>query len=153
MAYIFTNLTSIHGRRIAVSATGAIVDREGYAAGMIDASGVRVTAAKSFSEMVSSSGSVLQSSGVSVLSSGTATSVNLNLYAPSSGQDKEVFSLASATTVILETSATGIYFTSTAGDSTRLTFSGSGGTKGECVILRGLTASRWLVLQKTGGVT
>lgn len=152
MPNIHTNLTSIHGRRIAMSATGAIVDREGYGAGMIDSSGVRISPFRSFSEAVSSSGAVLQSSGISYVASGTATAIGLYLYAPSSGQDKEVFCLASASVVTLDTSATGIYFTSTAGDSTRLTFSAGGGVKGQRVILRGLSTSRWAVLSQTAGV-
>lgn len=153
MPNIFSGFSSIHGRRVVISSSGAICDREGYAAGMIDSSGVRQTPAKSYVEAISSSGAVLASSGLSYFSSATSTARNFNLYGPSSGQDKELFSLSSATTMVVETSVSGVYFVTTGAESTALTFSAATGTKGERVILRGLSSSRWAILSKTAGVS
>lgn len=151
-AKLFSRLTSIHGRRIAMSATGAIVDKNGFGAVMADASGVLQSAFKSAVEQVSSSAAVLAGVGMSYLSSGTATARNFTLAAPSSGQLKEIFSLSSASAITIETTATGIFFVSTGASSTALTFSGSN-VFGESVTLRGLSSTRWAILQKTAQVT
>ena len=149
---LFSRLTSIHGRRIAMSATGAIVDKNGFGAVMADASGVVQSAMKSVVEAISSSGAVLSAKGMSYLSSGTATARNFTISAPSSGQLKEIFSLSSASVITLETTATGIFFVSTGASSTSLTFGGAN-VFGESVILRGLSSTRWAVLNKTAQVT
>ena len=149
---LFSRLTSIHGRRIAMSATGAIVDKNGFGAVMADASGVIQSAMKSVVEAISSSGAVLAAKGMSYLSSGTATARNFTISAPSSGQYKEIFSLSSASVITLETTATGIFFVSTGTSSTALTFGGAN-VFGESVTLRGLSSTRWAVLSKTAQVT
>ena len=148
MAVIFDRLTDIHGRRISMSATGAIVDREGFGAVMADASGVLQSVFKSAVETVSSSAAVLSGVGMSVLSSGSATSRTFTLPAPSSGQEKEIFSVSSASVITLETTATGIHFISTNASSTALTFGGAT-AYGSSIKLRGLSATRWSVLSKS----
>lgn len=153
MANLYTRLTSIHGRRIAMSATGAIVDKNGFGAVMADSSGVLQTITKSAVELISSSGAALVAYGMSYFSSATSTSRNFTLAAPSSGQEKVVFSLSSATTILLETTATGIFFVSTGASSTAMTFSAGGGAFGETITLRGLSSTRWAVLRKTNQVT
>ena len=153
MANLFTRLTSIHGRRIAMSATGAIVDKSGYGAVVTDSSGVLQTIIKSAVEYISSSGAALVAYGMSVFSSATSTSRNFTIVAPSSGQEKFIFSLSSATTMVLETTTTGIFFVSTGASSTALTFSAANGSLGETVYLMGLSSTRWAVLRKTGQVT
>lgn len=150
---IFTRLTGIHGRRIAMSATGAIVDKNGYGAVMADASGVLQTIIKTFVELISSSGSTLAARGLSVFSSATATAREFTILAPSSGQQKEVFSLSSATTITLDTTATGIFFVTTGASSTRVTFSLAGGVFGETMTITGFSSTRWLVTRKTAAIT
>lgn len=152
MPNLFTRLTSIHGRRIAMSATGAIVDKNGYGAVMADSSGVLQTAAKTYVEAISSSGSVLSASGLSYLSAGTATSQNFTIAAPSSGLGKEIFSLSSASTILIETTATGIFFVTTGASSTAMTFSGTN-NYGQTITLRGLSSTRWAALHKTSQIT
>lgn len=152
MANVYTNLTSPHGRRLAMSATGAIVDKNGYGAVMADSSGVLQTPIKSYVEAISSSAAVLSASGLSYFSSGTATAQNFTIGAPSSGLEKEIFSLSSASTITLETTATGIFFVSTGASSTALTFSGTNNF-GQTVTLRGLSATRWAVRSKTSQIT
>lgn len=149
---LFSRLSSIHGRRIAMSSTGAIVDKNGYGAVVADASGVLQSAFKSAVELISSSGAVLAAVGMSYLSSGTATSRNFTILAPSSGQHKEIFSLSSASVIVLETTATGIYFVSTGTSSSALTFGGAT-LFGATVTLRGLSATRWAVLNKSATIT
>lgn len=152
MAVLFDRLTGIHGRRVAMSATGAIVNKDGYGALMVDASGVRQMALRDPVESISSSGAALSASGVSYLSSGTATSQNFTLGAPSSGQGKEIFSFSSATTILLETTAAAITFVTTGTSSSALTFSGAAGQFGQTITLRGASATRWVVTNKTAQV-
>jgi hypothetical protein len=152
MANLFSRLTSIHGRRIAMSATGAIVDKNGFGAVMADSSGVLQTTIKSAVEVISSSGAVLLAYGMSYFSSATSTARAFTISAPSTGQEKVIFSLSSATTLVLETTATGIYFVSTGASSTALTFSSAGGVFGESVTLMGLSSTRWAVLKKSDQV-
>ena len=150
---LFTRLTGIHGRRIAMSSTGAIVDKNGYGALMVDASGVLQMVVKSAVELVSSSGALLAAHGMSYFSSGTATSRNFTIAAPSSGLEKFIFSLSSASTILLETTATGIFFLTTNGSATAMTFSAGGGSLGERVHMIGLSGTRWAFLSKTAQVT
>lgn len=149
----FTRLTSIHGRRIAMSSTGAIVDKNGFGAVMADSSGVLQTPIRSYTEAISSSGASLSATGVSYFSSGTATAQNFTLVAPSSGQFKEIISFSSATTITLETTGSTITFVSTGTSSSALTFSGASGQFGQTVRLRGVSNSRWVVLGKTSQIT
>ena len=148
MANIFDNLTSIHGRRMAMSSSGAIVDREGYGALMADSSGVLQSLFKRAVAIVSSSAAVLTGVGMSFLSSGTATSRTFTLSAPSSGQEKTIFSLSSASVITLETTATGIHFISTGAASTALTFGGPN-AYGTSITLMGLSNTRWAVINKS----
>ena len=136
-----------------MSATGAIVDKNGFGAVMADSSGVLQSVIKTFSELISSSAAVLAAKGLSIFSSATATDRNFTISAPSSGQEKEIFSLSSATRILLETTATGIFFVSTGASSTALTFSLAGGVFGETVALKGLSSTRWAVMRKTAAVT
>ena len=136
-----------------MSATGAIVDKNGYGAVMADSSGVLQTIIKSAVEYISSSAAVLVAYGMSVFSSATSTSRNFTISAPSSGQEKFIFSLSSATTMVLETTATGIFFVSTGSSSTALTYSAANGSLGEVVHMVGLNSTRWAVIRKTGQVT
>ena len=157
MANLFTRLTGINGRRIGMNSTGAIVDKNGFGCVMADSSGVLQTVIKTYVEAVSSSGAAMVAYGLSYFSSGTATAQNFTLAAPSSGQGKEIFSLTSATEVIVETTATGIYFvvagaSGERAESTRLTFSGANGVSGDVAHLRGLSSTRWAVLGTTGVV-
>lgn len=145
---VFDRLTSIHGRRIAMSATGAIVDKEGYGALMVDASGVVQGIMKSAVELISSSAAVLVGVGMSYLSSASASSRNFSISIPSSGQKKEIYSLSSASVMLLETTSSDVKFTSTAGLSTALTFGGVTGY-GSSITLRGLSATRWAVINKS----
>lgn len=149
---LFTRLTSIHGRRIAMSATGAIVDKNGFGAVMADASGVLQTVIKSAVETVSSSQAEMVAYGLSIFSSGTATSRNFTIKAPSSGLEKEIFSLSSASTILVETTATGIFFVSTGASSTAITFSGAN-NYGQTIRLRGLSSTRWAAMNKTSQIT
>lgn len=153
MANLFSRLTSIHGRRIAMSATGAIVDKNGYGAVMADSSGVLQTQIKSYVEAVSSSGANMTAYGMSYVASGTATAQNFTISAPSSGLEKTIFSISSASTIILETSGATITFFTTGTSSSALTFSAGGGARGEAVLMRGLSATRWAVINKTTQVT
>ena len=153
MANLFTRLTGIHGRRIAMNATGAIVDKNGFGALMVDSSGVLQMVVKSAVELISSSGAVLVAHGLSYFSSATSTSRNFTIAAPSSGLEKFIFSLSSASTILLETTATGIFFYSTGASSTAMTFSLVGGAYGETVHMIGLSATRWAVVRKSGAVT
>lgn len=153
MANLFSRLTSIHGRRIAMSATGAIVDKNGFGAVMTDSSGVLQTIIKSAVETISSSGAALVAYGLSIFSSATSTSRSFTLSAPSSGQEKMIFSLSSASTILLETTATGVFFVSTGASSTAITFSAAGGAFGETITLMGLSSTRWAVLRKTAQIT
>lgn len=149
---LFGRLTSIHGRRIAMSATGAIVDKNGYGAVMADATGVLQTTLRSAVEYISSSGAVLSAVGMSVFSSGTATAQTYTISAPSSGQEKQIFSLTSASVLTIETTAASITFVTTGASSSALTFGGAG-VFGESVTLRGISTTRWAVLTKTAKVT
>ena len=152
MANLYTRLTSLHGRRIAMNSTGAIVDKYGYGAVMMDSSGVLQNVIKSAVELISSSGAVLAAHGMSYFSSGTATSRNFTISAPSSGLEKFIFSLSSATTILIETTATGIFFYTTNASSTALTFSAAD-ARGERVHMMGLSSTRWAILSKTAQVT
>ncbi len=120
---------------------------------MMDSSGVLQNVIKSAVELISSSGAVLAAHGMSYFSSGTATSRNFTIAAPSSGLEKFIFSLSSATTILLETTATGIFFFTTNGSATAMTFSAGGGALRERVHMMGLSATRWALINKTAQVT
>jgi len=153
MSNLFTRLTGIHGRRIAMNSTGAIVDKNGFGALMVDSSGVLQMVVKSAVELISSSGAELVAHGMSYFSSGTATSRNFTIKAPSSGLEKFIFSLSSATTILMETTGATITFYTTGTSSSALTFSIGGGAYGETIHMMGLSATRWAVLKKTAAVT
>lgn len=160
--------TSIHGRRLALSSTNAIVDGNGYGALMKNSTGAiqssssaltfagTITASENFIsgvETASSSGARLSPIiTTSLLSSATAESRNFTIGTPVAGHLKEILSVSSATTIVLETTAATIFFVTTGASSTKLTFSLAGGVFGETVLLRGISATRWFVVNKTVAV-
>lgn len=160
--------TSIHGRRLALSSTNAIVDGNGYGAVMKNSTGAiqsssssltfagSITASENFIsgvETVSSSGATISPIvAVSVLSSATATSRNFSVGTPVAGHLKEILSVSSATTILLESTVASILFVTTGTSSSALTFSLAGGSFGQAILLRGISATRWVVVNKSGAV-
>lgn len=157
--------TSIHGRRLALNSTGAIVDFNGYGAlmknstGAIQSSSSALTYAGSLAvddgftqgvQTASSSGTTFSAFGLSILSSATATDRNFTMPTPVAGRFKEIVSASSATTIVIETTVASITFVTTGTSSTKLTLSLAGGVFGAAIELRGMSATRWAVLNKTG---
>jgi len=148
---IFDRLTDIHGRRISMSATGAIVDREGFGALMVDSCGVVQGLLKTNIEKISSSSAVLSVKGLSYIQT-TSTVQNYTIPAPSSGQEKEIFVLTSASSITIETTSSDINFLTTGNTSSAISIAGAN-VIGESIKLTAISNTRWAVLSKTNQVT
>lgn len=152
---MFTQRTSIHGRRLGLSSTGGIITG-------VDSTGGGSTAFVLAAQMwgsamlntVSSSEATLRNAGVNLISTATSTAYTFTVGAPVAGVAMEVISRSSATTVTFQTSATTILFfdsTLTPDGATGLVLSQTstdGGNFGAAVMLRGLSTARWQVLNK-----
>lgn len=156
----FIRRTSIYGRRLALSSSGGIISSTDgstdftLAAVMRDSTGARISPFYEPIVSVSSSGASVTNSGVTILSSATATDRTFTMLAPVAGVGKEIISRASATTVTLDTSATTILFmasTYTSAGATSLvltTLSTDHGNYGAAVVLRGMSATVWQIMSK-----
>lgn len=167
-------LHSIHGKQVGQMSSGGItftrttssamgMAAEMSTAGVFDSSissfnatigEMEVETFKSVLETISTSEATLNAYGISVLSSGTATSRVFSIGAPAVGTRKTVHSVSSATTIVLDTTADTIGFNSCEGaSSTRLTFSVTAGCTGRSIVLDGLSTTRWGVLSHSPDIT
>ena len=149
---------SIHGRSLGLTSTGGLAQYR-------DATGGQSTAVLLYGQMWgtgmvashSSSNATLRKIGQNVISSATAAAYTFTVAAPVIGAGMEIISQSSATTISLDTSATTILFATTgAVTTTGLTIgraSTLGGCVGEYLILRGLSATRWHLMARSGSVT
>jgi len=142
-------LTSIHGRRLGLSSTNGIVQAITSTGG--GSSEFNMYAQMWGSEMVataSSSGATISNVGITVLSSGNSTLARtFTLASPVAGVYKEIHSRSSSTLVTFSLASSDDVFSSSAGDSTTLVFTGTvSGLKGARVILRGLSTTQWGIM-------
>ena len=158
-------LVSLHGRKMGQTSSGGIVIQPTSSTGMshlaeISSAGVFNSSLTSFGstitemtvaklkapvETVSSSAATMVNYGVSIISSDVINVSVLTLSAPEAGILKEIFGDSSASTVSINTTATTITFGTSVGSSA-LVLDDAGGIRGKCVILRGLTATRWAIV-------
>ena len=161
-------LTSLHGRKIGLSATGGVLIAPTSSTGMshlaeISSAGVfnssitgfgstitemTVAKQKSVVDTISSSAATLLNYGLSVISSDVINVSVLVLPAPETGLHKQIWGDSSASTVTLTSTAASITFDTTVGSSV-LVFDKAGGIRGSQINLRGLSATRWAVLART----
>lgn len=162
MTFSPVRLTSIHGRRLALSSTGAIVDSEGYGSVMKStADVVQNSTALMFSQVgvnpqsgVSSSvASTLTSYGWEPISSGTATAISFEIAAPVAGVSKEIFIGTSASEATFGSPTTAIVFKpAIAGVGSSMFFSAVN-LAGTTIVLRGVSTSQWAVTGSTTALT
>lgn len=158
-------LTSLHGRKIGLSASGGLLLQPTSSTGMshvmeISSAGVvnssitnfgttltemTVQKLKTFVETISSSAATLAAYGLSIISSDVINVSVLKMPAPETGVLKEIFCDSSASTLSLNTTATTIVF-GTSVDSTALVLDDAGGVRGKCIVLRGITDLRWAMI-------
>ena len=149
---------SLHGREFGITSTGGLAQYK-------DATGGESTAILLLSQMWgagmvashSSSEATLRNIGTNVISSATAAAYTFTVAAPVNNARTEIISQSSATTITLQSSATTILFATTgAVTTTGLTIARAstlGGCVGEYLVLRGLSATRWQLMQRSGSVT
>ena len=152
-----TITTAVVGRRLGLTATHGIADRDGNKALMIDSTGLQQNSTVLtfnrihllVSAIVGASATLLNY-GLTHLTSGTATAVAFELSAPVEGLLKEIFiGNSSASAFSASGSATTTVFNSSDGAAlTKITM-----IKGSNVVLRGLSTTVWAVLNRTSGVT
>ena len=150
MANQFVVRTSVHGRRLGISSSGGLV------LGPRGAEDVSQSAEMWGSGLITTS-TALVNEGVNVLTgTGGAQAFTLS-GAPAPGVKVEIWSDSSSSTITIDTTATTINFNSSGGtSSTRITFAvagAAGATRGEHVVIRGYTSTRWQVISKSGGVS
>lgn len=147
MATFFTQRTSIFGRRLGLSSTGGIVSAPSGSTD-IDRS------AQMWGPGLFSSSTGLVNSGTNLLGGTGGAQTFILSGAPQVGLRCEIISDTSSSSVTINTTDATINFNSSGGtSSTALTFAVAGGTEGQSVVLRGLSATRWQVISRSGGVT
>lgn len=148
----FTRLTSIFGRRLALSSSGGLVNSASHAFVSRDATGTLQDTLRSYVETISSSGAQMVNRGLSILSSASATARAVLIAAPLAGLEKVIYSVSSASVITISGSATTTIFQTSGAGTTVMTITAGGGATGEGVRLIGLSTTRWGMLGKTGGV-
>ena len=150
----FTMRTSIHGRRLGISSTGAVITG-------VDSTGGGSTAFDMAAQMwgpamfetVASEGNITNT-GVSVVSSGSTNGSTMILLAPVQGVYKEIHFQTSATSMGLDTTG-GVTINSSSaeaagGGSTSFTISGTGSAGiGGALTLRGVSSTYWRIVAST----
>ena len=163
-------LTSLHGRKIGLSATGGVLIAPTSSTGIshlaeISSAGVFNSSISSFNstitemeveklrsvvETISSSAATLVNYGLSVISSDVINGSVLKLSAPVAGIMKRIFGDSSASTITFDTTAATIIFQATFGSSSSaLVWDRAGSVRGSHIILEGQSATRWNILTKT----
>jgi hypothetical protein len=167
MAY--NRLTSIHGRRLALSSTGAIVDKNAYGALMKDSTGqIRSSStALSFvgvmtldgqnlnaqSAVAASVGSTFTNYGRQLLSSASATAMTAHeIAAPVAGILKEIEIRTSGTEFTLGGTATSIIFQPANNAAGSSLFISRVKLAGTTIRLRGISTTEWSVIGSTAGI-
>lgn len=163
-------LTSVHGRRLGLSASGGLLASQTSSTGVthfaeISSAGVfnssitsfgstigelTVKSYKSIVETVSSTLASMVNYGLSIVSTGSSNGTVLSLSgAPEAGLIKEIFSDTSASTITIDTTAAGITFQTSMGSaSSAIVWDKAGGSRGKSITLMGLSATRWAVMNK-----
>lgn len=167
MAY--NRLTSIHGRRLALSSTGAIVDKNNYGALMKDSTGQIQTSStalhfngvltlagsnfESQGNVAASVGSTFTNYGRQVLASASATAMTAHeITAPVAGILKEIEIRTSGTEFTLGGTATSIIFQPANNGVGSSLFIARAKLSGTTIRLRGISTSEWSVIGSTVGI-
>lgn len=139
------------GRRFGLSATDAIVDRDGNKALVIDSTGL-IKNSTTFTvdrlhvsiNATTVSSATLVNYGQSILSTATATAATYTMYAPVLGIEKTIsVGRNTASEITVQGTATTILFGSTSAD--KIFFSGAD-VRGRSVVLIGESTTRWSVV-------
>ena len=168
MAY--NRLTSIHGRRLALSSTGAIVDKNGYGALMKNSTGAIQTSSTSLtfngvlqteannmnaqSAVAASVGSTFTNYGRQLLATASATAMTAHeIAAPVAGIEKEINIRTSGSEFTLGGTATSIIFQPAAVGAGSSLFVAAATVAGRTIRLRGISTTEWAVIGSTVGIT
>jgi len=168
MAY--NRLTSIHGRRLALSSTGAIVDKNGYGSLMKDSTGgiKSSSTALSFNGVFSVAGNTLDANasvaasvgstftnyGRQLLATASATAMTAHeISAPVAGIEKEINIRTSGSEFTLGGTATSIIFQPAAVGAGSSMFVSGATVAGRTIRLRGISTTEWAVIGSTVGIT
>ena len=149
-----TMLTSIHGLRLGLNSTGAIITNvlgTMLAAVMQSSAGVIQGIAQS--GVASSLGSTLTNYGLQAISSGSATAVTMEIAAPVAGVRKEILIGTSASEFTLGGTATDVIFKPAIAGAGSSMFLSAVNLAGTNIILRGVSATQWSVIGSTTTMT
>ena len=159
-------LTSVHGRRLGLSASGGLLfaptTSTGFShfaeissagvfnssisgASAIGAWGSSLTKTLSFVEKVESSGTLMKNHGLSHVTSDVVQGSTLLMSAPEVGVNKEIWFDCSASTITIGSTDAGITFGTSVGTSA-LNMDTVGGLRGVSIVLKGLSDTRWAIL-------
>jgi len=167
MAY--NRLSSIHGRKLALSSTGAIVDKNGYGALMKNSTGAVQTSSTALtyvgeltvdgyrlnaqSDVASSVGSTFTNYGRQTMSSASATAMTAHeIAAPVADVEKEILIQTSASEFTLGGTATAVVFQPAVAGAGSSLFVAKANLAGTTIKLRGISATQWAVVGSTDGV-
>ena len=164
-------LTSIHGKRLGLSATGGLLFQPTTSTGMshaaeISSAGVFNSSISSFNstiteliaakyksvvDTISSSAATMLNYGISIIASDVIEGSALTLPAPEAGLHKTIwFDTSSSGAITVETTAATILFESTyQSTSSAITMGFAGGLRGASIELFGQSTTRWSVIRKT----
>ena len=146
-----TITTAVVGRRLGLSATHGILDRDGNKALMIDSTGLQQNSTVlTFDRMhlivnaTSVASATLVNYGKSILSTATATAATYTMYDPVRGILKIiVVGRNTASEITIQGTATTILFGSSGAD--KIFFAGAD-IRGRSVVLMGESTGRWSVI-------
>ena len=164
-------LTSIHGKRFGLSASGTPVFQPTTSSGLshvaeISSAGVFNSSITSFNstitelivakyksvvESISSSAATMLNYGISIIASDVITGSVMTLPAPEVGLHKQIwFDTSASGAMTVQTTAASVIFEATFGSSSSsITMSVPGGLRGARITLFGQSATRWAVIAKT----
>jgi hypothetical protein len=153
MTFNVNPLTSIHGRRLGLGTTGAIMAEH---AGVMSAA-VTETSAGLRSDAVAQTGvavgTTLSNFGRQSISSATATAQTFEIAAPVAGIEKEILVGTSASEITLGSPTTAIVFKPAVAGAGSTMFLSAVNLAGTVIKMRGISGSQWSVIGSTTALT
>jgi hypothetical protein len=146
-------LTSIHGRRLGVNSSGAILaEHNGVMSAAVTetSAGLKSDAA---AQSAIATGSTFTNFGRQAISSGTATAQSLEIAAPVAGIEKEILIGTSASELTLGGTATAVIFKPAIAGAGSSVFMSAVNLAGSVIKLRGVSTTQWSVIGSTTAMT
>lgn len=156
---MFTSRTSIHGRNMAISATGGFITARDSTGGGSTAFDMAAQMwGKAMVETVSSAGASISNVGLTIVSTDSTSGASFTVTVPVIGVSKEIHFETSATAHTFNTTGTNILFGTSASvastlGSTTLSISSSAAGISGTIVLRGLSATKWQIVSHAQTMT